>query len=572
MRQVTAHPCKPAAGQAHPKNSNRKPTPKHEGKDTMEKNHQDTSEKKLPESYVQAFHDYVKKLEDRHLVVKKGGGTLMEGGDAVDEESLEFELDEQLQTGGDPTEISAFNVTRHKALPPIPWTGAEYPLALAKDGGFFGKNDLSLNKLVHAMFLGGTGVGKTTSGVVPLMRAQIRYSTIGEDGNDRQTSMLIIDPKCELLSSVQQELDRTSREGDLIHLGANPKQPPLGFFEPNDGLTVRDKVKKLDVLLQTAQQANGHHSYWHEAGKLVLIQLLNLTEAYGKRCAGWSLIRMLTVAITGNWEEGFWQDLSLLLSESRTGEKRLKQIDASLKELLGSAGLLGHPDAGVLAQFFSDGEGYTQWHYRLQSLHPMISLLAEASEAGIVDFAPFPTISQHRLDTRQLLDHGMVLLYQPEPTPSSALVARAIKVKVYECVKSRTDMERPIGIVIDEFQRFVTNDEVTGDAHFLDTARAYRANCILATQSVGAMLLALGNDNLARAAVDAILANTPSKWFFASKDVATRDTVCKLIPSRIGWPHLVDVRPLAQLQPGQAYWSLADGEWGLHRAKLDKLL
>jgi type IV secretory pathway TraG/TraD family ATPase VirD4 len=169
------------------------------------------------------------------------------------------------------------------------------------------------------------------------------------------------------------------------------------------------------------------------------------------------------------------------------------------------------------------------------------------------------------------MDTGAVVVLQPEPRQASDLAARAIKAKWYEAATSRSDMERPVGVVCDEFQRFITLDPVSGDANFLDTARAYRVNCVFATQSVAALELALGSGPKAKAAVAAILCNTPSKWFFASKDSATVQELRDLIPPSPGGRHVVDVRPPAQLRPGEAYWSLANGQWGRGRANLAQL-
>jgi hypothetical protein len=75
-------------------------------------------------------------------------------------------------------------------------------------------------------------------------------------------------------------------------------------------------------------------------------------------------------------------------------------------------------------------------------------------------------------------------------------------------------------------------------------------------------------------AVAAIVANTPSKWFFATKDKQTETTMMSLIPASTtpGTPHILTARPASLLQRGEAYWSLAGANWGRGRADLPNLL
>ena len=133
-------------------------------------------------------------------------------------------------------------------------------------------------------------------------------------------------------------------------------------------------------------------------------------------------------------------------------------------------------------------------------------------------------------------------------------------------------MERPTGLIVDEFQRFITIDAQSGDANFLDVARGYRCNCVLATQSVEALHNALRSSRHAVAAVASILANAPTKWFFATKDQSTTALMRVLIPGPPEpGPHIVDARPTALLKPGEAYWMMANASWGRGRARLDLL-
>jgi hypothetical protein len=358
----------------------------------------------------------------------------------------------------------------------------------------------------------------------------------------------------------------------LVILGAPERSNPVRFFTSDEALSSSEKLKRLDVILGTLDLSDGSHAYWHNSAMLVIEQFINLEGEY-RRAKKTSLLMSLVVKFrlvlrTPN----FWASLEAIFRYSQTGRKAFRSLNEEMKVLLQDASLDYMPDGKVMDAFVEEGD-LQQWQYRMQSGEPIVRLLADPEVAKVVDFDPFENTEDKSLDLREIMDSGMVALFQPSMKANSALAARAIKTKWYESVRSRHDMERPVGLVIDEFQKFVTVDSVSGDATFLDTARGYRCNAIFATQSVEALIHAMSSDKKAETAVAAILATTPSKFFFSTKDKNTTDTMLSLIPgSPIGGPHIIAARPPALLKPGQAYYSLTNGQWGRGCAVLEDLL
>ena len=472
-----------------------------------------------------------------------------------------------------PGELQPVPSTRRAFMrSPEPWKGSEPPLQLAYLGGFYGMNEVHPAALVHAMVLGGTSTGKTVSVIVPMMSAQLRYALPTPSGAKRM-SMLLIDPKHELVEVAQRVLAQQQEPERLLHIGGLSSTPPIQFFADDVGLTPREKLAKLDVVMGTATLAGDHHGYWHTVGMDLVGRFLNLEDVYRARTSA-SLVGRVIRALdkAAPTVPDFWADLTMLLDRCATGGRELKRSDLELQAMLLAEGLNKHADAGVLSVFVPESD-IQQFQYRRQTADPMLRLLADPEVAKLVDFDPFPTGQCVRLSLREAMDLGRVVAYQPEPRANSELVARALKALWYEAVTRREDLQRPVSVIVDEFQRFVTADAVTGDASFLDTARAFRANCLFATQSVAALVDRLGAGPGAQATVDTILANCPSKWYFASKDPLSEASVrAQLPPSPIGREHVVAVRPLALLSRGEAYWSLADGRWGRGRANRDHLL
>jgi hypothetical protein len=455
---------------------------------------------------------------------------------------------------------------------PIPWTGTEPPFEIASNKGFFGFNSIRPSELVHVLSIGGTGVGKTRSNLAPLLSAQLRYALPCESGVKR-SSILVIDPKRELLSTVQSVLAAQGEAKRLVVLGSAEQACPVKFFTHDEHLSLRDKLSKIDVVLGTSRLSEGSHGYWHTAAMQIIEQFMNLEDAYRIRKSESLMVRLIANFGLPVRTKGFWGCLEAVLRHSRCGRRAFKDINRDLTHLLIAASLDLHADAGVMSAYEEETE-LMQWQYRMQSCDPIIRILSAPEFTKVVDMDPFYSPNTTFLDLREAMETGQVVLFQPSRDPNSALAACAIKTKWQEGVSCRNDMERPVGLVVDEFQRFITIDEVSGDATFLDTARGYRCNAVYATQSIEALQHALKSGAHAQTAVAAIMANTPSKWFFATKDKQTETTMMSLIPASpiIGTPHILTARPAALLKPGEAYWSMADGRWGRGRAVLQNLL
>ena len=455
---------------------------------------------------------------------------------------------------------------------PIPWTGTEPAFKIARNNGFFGFDEIRPSELVNVLCIGGTGTGKTHSGVVPLLSAQLRYE-LQCDGGMKRSSILVIDPKHELLSTVQSVLAAQGEASRLIVLGSAKQARPVKFFTQGEFLTMREKLAKMNVVLGTNRLAEGNHGYWQAAAMQIIGQFMNLEDAYRRPMSESLMERLVANHGLTVRSKSFWGCLEAVFRYSRCGRQGFKSVNRDLKVLLNMAGLASLPDSGVMDAFEEETE-LMQWQYRMQSADPIIGILADPEVVKVVDMDPFDKSDSDSLDLRQVMERGHVVLFQPSRKPNSVLAACAIKTKWQEGVSCRDDMERPVGLVVDEFQKFITIDDVSGDATFLDTARGYRCNAVYATQSIEALEHALKSTPHAQTAVAAIVANTPSKWFFATKDKQTETTMMSLIPASpaIGTPHILTARPAAVLKPGEAYWSLADGRWGRGRADLQNML
>jgi hypothetical protein len=180
---------------------------------------------------------------------------------------------------------------------------------------------------------------------------------------------------------------------------------------------------------------------------------------------------------------------------------------------------------------------------------------------------------------RDCVEHGRVMLYQPPLVMSEAdeALGRVIKRLFFRATFSRHERRRGVAYICDEFQRFVTGDPESGEQSFLDRCRAYRVICVLATQSVAAIRYALltqgggTSQSALDSAVNVMLSNVGNKFFFRNTDQGTHALLREMIPYSPLFPiHVVAVRPLSSLRPGECYALLANGDWGRHQIRLSE--
>lgn len=180
---------------------------------------------------------------------------------------------------------------------------------------------------------------------------------------------------------------------------------------------------------------------------------------------------------------------------------------------------------------------------------------------------------------RRCVEHGRVMLYQPPlvMTEADEALGRVIKRLFFRATFSRQERRRGVAYICDEFQRFATGDPESGEQSFLDRCRAYRVICVLATQSVAAIRYALLTQGggisygALDSAVNVMLSNVGNKFFFRNTDQGTHAFLQGMIPySPLFSIHVLAVRPLSSLRPGECYALLANGDWGRHQVRLGK--
>ncbi|WP_158558899.1 TraM recognition domain-containing protein [Rhodoferax lacus] len=453
---------------------------------------------------------------------------------------------------------------RNLVRTPVPWRASDPPLVMGSKGAWFGRDSVHPSQLVNIQILGGTGSGKTASCVEPPLAALLNYAVDG-----LQTAMLVIDPKRELEAKVRQVL---TQRGELDRLVVVGECAPMRFFAVDSPLSATERLAKCKAFGPLITPT-GDGSFWHHLGMALLRDLLHLQTEVAAKTEGGRLFELMAAQL-GVQRAGAnsWGQIREILSWIRRGGMaKLKEASEVLEHLTSLAGV-DCAAGNALKNYTKDDELFRQFTYACQSADPLVNALSNPDISHFVDLDALPDSRRAGTDIGALVEAGRVILFCPEAREDHRLAGKALKAKFFEAVFARENLERPVAYVCDEAQRFVTQDPESGEQNFLDRCRAYRAICVLASQSLSSMEHELGSDNAACTALDIISSNTPTKFILRTTDTRTIDWLRSILPGPdTQGPHVVDVRRPAQLRVGEAYSVFADGHWGLHRARLADL-
>lgn len=161
---------------------------------------------------------------------------------------------------------------------PLPWF-PEDRIHIPELAPMFGGNrDIPASLIsTGSLIVGGTGSGKSASLVIPMLRGLLRHRA---DDPDHRFSILVIDPKRELLDIVRAELGDSDR---LVVLGEEGS-PLIDFHEgTRETLSVTEAFDQaLEALSPGAKKStrsSGDNAYWQSSGMALARQLVDLVAA-----------------------------------------------------------------------------------------------------------------------------------------------------------------------------------------------------------------------------------------------------------------------------------------------------
>ena len=458
----------------------------------------------------------------------------------------------------------------------------------------------------HVLALGETGSGKTASVIMPVLSAMAREGIGG----------LVIDPKRELAPVLEREaperlerLDaatvavdlmastRASVDADLaagrwtsaavriLHrvasflpasplrvLGPHRVSGPNAEFFAQEGTALLRDVLGL-ILMLCADDAPPPHEWVLPLDEASL----RWVHALAERARGAGVLRGPNVLALCAWAlEG--PLVSPLDEDDRTSRWLFAALAQQAMPVWGAAAGEGRDLLERIGAYWrAQARVPRQYAGVLASARTACAELASPRLATTLYFGCEPGWREVRgsaVDFARLASpdaDGRLLLYQPRRDGLDALLGMALKAGFFEAVlaepaRIRAEPDLPlVGYVADECHRFVTADAVHGEQSFLETCRSHGAFVSLISQATRSIAHALSLGGAGwdtnEAALDLLLANTATKFFFRSTDADTAARVATLSPHRPGFAPATAVRTLASLWPGEAYISLADGRF-----------
>lgn len=233
--------------------------------------------------------------------------------------------------------------------------------------------------------------------------------------------------------------------------------------------------------------------------------------------------------------------------------------------------VFSHQQRSFFNQYSFMAEGTYSSIYAVVS--SLISELVTPEFCSRISLNPFEP-PEDMLSTAVVISQARVVVYEPGLTTSVAIsIGKMLKAGFFRALLQQQRMNNqdavPFFYICDEFQRFITFDEESGEQSFLDRCRAYRVCCGLATQSIASLRYVMPSD-AGQYAIRIMMVNTGTKLFFRTTDQDTADSLSTLIPAptRDGKLHLVRVRPPTTLQPGECYYLQANGRSGRGQIRL----
>ncbi len=450
------------------------------------------------------------------------------------------------------------------AVAPIAFDGTEPPLKF--ETPLFDRHEIKPSSLCNALSFGATGSGKTVSFIFPLMFSMLAYQL----DNGKATSMLVIDPKVELLGAIESVLGQQDELDRLVVMG---KCPPVVYFEENDGLSLTDRFEKAKSFYSpSSADSYGDGARWQRFAEDLIMSFLKDDQLFAN-VTGLALLEIVAALVSGDMqylERTQWSALRKILLLGMESNETLRLICDVYDVLMFSVGItkVERP----IARYVNLKTDDAQFMYNARGALTIVEGLASDDMSSVIDMSVRRGLPRGaRTDLAALMDRGAVLVLQPRQTKTHDIIGRALKSLFFRTVMERRDMARPIGYVVDEFQRYITSDEETGDHAFLDRCRAYRCNAVLASQSMSALLTAVGEGRAGSTAVDSLLTNLPTKACFRTTDLETVRTMQAFIPrdSRSD-QHILSFRPPSSLLTGEYYFSF-EHDWGRSRYQLPEV-
>lgn len=384
----------------------------------------------------------------------------------------------------------------------------------------------------HLLVFGGTGDGKTTAVLKPLMHQVLSQPQFGS---------YVTDAKGVLWRDAEKIAEAVSRSKDVLRIGT-------GTGELGVNITAKLTPNQIAATLRSVlTQIGGGRgdSFWPDMAANVMRHMLTIGRAYAATAEGQAEAKTLN-------PYSLWWAYQAVLDEKRLAPA----LDAMGREIanaltsMESARAASDRDAFARheerARILAGPDVVASHTYLMQAWKEM----AKDTKTGIVanisqlmdGFAGAPILRERfvsgldvnaaSLDAPLNGKIALVTLNTMDDGLPARLVAILLKTVLYREARLRESalkktggnpQDNPCLVVMDEAQELATVDPTTGlsDATFWNVARSTGLAGVFATQTVAALTQAMGKD-----AAENFMQQARSKVFLRSEDQATVSYAC----------------------------------------------
>ena len=394
----------------------------------------------------------------------------------------------------------------------------------------------------HLLVFGGTGEGKTTAILKPLMRQLME---------DRQKGFYICDAKGVLWQDALKVAQAAGREDDVTIIGTGEGQCGV---DPLAKLTPTQIAATLRSVLNQVGAGGSGDNFWPDMAANVLRHILTIAQTYRLTEAGkaeelaglnpyslwWAYQTALSIeqlaSVIGHIKalgEGIDAEMDQLRAEGRDHPERRDAIEIEFERL-----------ANVISPETNASLFYIESTWATMAPETKSGIVANITQL-LDGFAGSRTLRErfacgrsdgNTVELSQALEGRIVLnaLSSIEDGLPARLVLIMLKTTLYrearvreaayKAMTPRKDPQKaPCIVIMDEVQEIATSDPASGlsDATFWNVARSTGLAGIFATQTLAALKQALGDNAAAN-----FVQQARSKVFFRSEDAATADLAC----------------------------------------------
>jgi TraM recognition site of TraD and TraG len=388
----------------------------------------------------------------------------------------------------------------------------------------------------HLLVFGGTGEGKTTALLKPLVRQLLAQPNYG---------LYVCDAKGVLWNDVQSIIAKVRPDAQVVTIGTGDKQYGVNLLA---GLTPTQVAGTLrSVMAQLSGGGGGGDSFWPDMAANVLRNILSVARAYSMTEAGIAAATRHGMAPYSLW----WAYQAVLRPEL------INEATQALREFFKNA----PEQLKALPENSPERAAFIRRQHEMTSKEVYDSIaylestwrdMAKETKSGIVanvtqlldGFAGTRVLrerfacgnNRNTISIAEALKGKIVLnaLSSVEDGLPARIVSVLLKTNLYREARKREAAYRqgqssvkpqsqPCIVLMDEIQELVTADVASGlsDATFWNVARSTGVAGVFATQTVAALYQAIGQE----AAMN-FMQQARSKVFFRTEDRETVEYAC----------------------------------------------